>query len=36
MEAILGGAGRLVIVDQNDNVLQHLDIGADDGAPGGN
>ena len=27
MEQILGGAGRIVVVDQNNGVLQHLDIG---------
>jgi hypothetical protein len=28
MEQILGGAGRIVVVDQNNGVLQHLDIGS--------
>ncbi len=27
MEDILGGAGRIVVVDQNNTVLQHLDLG---------
>lgn len=27
MEEILGGAGRIVVVDQNSNVLPHLDLG---------
>ena len=27
MEQILGGAGRIVVVDQGNGVLQHLDIG---------
>ena len=27
MEDILGGAGRIVVVDQNNTVLQHMDLG---------
>ncbi|NLM86900.1 MAG: FtsH protease activity modulator HflK [Clostridiales bacterium] len=27
MQGILGGAGRIVVVDQNNSVLQHLDLG---------
>lgn len=30
MEEILGGAGRIVVVDQNSNVLQHLDLGQEE------
>lgn len=29
MEEILGGAGRIVVVDEGSNVLQHLDLGED-------
>lgn len=29
MEGILGGAGRIIVVDQNGSVLQHLDLGQD-------
>ena len=27
MEQILGGAGRIVVVDQDSQVLKHLDLG---------
>ena len=33
MEQILGGAGRIVVVDQDSQVLKHLDLGEDFGAP---
>jgi membrane protease subunit HflK len=33
MEDILGGAGRIVVVDENSQVLKHLDVGEDLTAP---
>lgn len=33
MEQILGGAGRIVVVDQNSQVLKHLDLGGDFAKP---